>query len=63
MQIEGVNMKKVMISPSRYVQGAGAIQDLGGYVKGLGAKPLVIGAGMVWAACVRKSRPDLLRRG
>jgi len=43
MRIEGVNMKKVMISPSRYVQGAGAIQDLGGYVKGLGAKPLVIG--------------------
>ena len=43
MQIEGVNVKKVMISPGRYVQGAGAIQDLGGYVRGLGAKPLVIG--------------------
>ena len=43
MQIEGVNVKKVMISPGRYVQGAGAIQDLGGYVKGLGANPLVIG--------------------
>ena len=32
-------MKKVMISPGRYVQGAGAIQDLGGYVKGLGSNP------------------------
>lgn len=36
-------MSKVMISPSRYVQGAGAINDLGAHVKKLGKKALILG--------------------
>ena len=36
-------MSKVLISPSRYVQGAGAIHELGGHVKKLGTKSLVLG--------------------
>ena len=36
-------MSKVMISPSRYVQGAGAIHDLGGHVKKLGRRALLLG--------------------
>ena len=36
-------MSKVMISPSRYVQGAGAIAELGEQVKRLGSKCLVLG--------------------
>lgn len=36
-------MSKVMISPSRYVQGAGAIDELGEHVKKLGTKSLVLG--------------------
>lgn len=36
-------MNKVMISPSRYVQGAGAIHDLGGHVKKLGKRALLLG--------------------
>ncbi|SMC79875.1 glycerol dehydrogenase [Sporomusa malonica] len=36
-------MSKIMISPSRYVQGAGAIADIGKHVASLGAKALVLG--------------------
>lgn len=36
-------MNKVMISPSRYVQGAGAISEIGKHIKNLGAKALVLG--------------------
>lgn len=36
-------MNKIMISPSRYVQGAGAIADVGKHVAGLGSKALVLG--------------------
>lgn len=36
-------MSRVMISPSRYVQGAGAIGELAGHVKKLGASSLVLG--------------------
>lgn len=36
-------MNKIMISPSRYVQGAGAIADIGKHVAALGTKALVLG--------------------
>ncbi len=36
-------MKKIMISPNRYVQGAGAIHEIGTQVKMFGTKALVIG--------------------
>src|ERR1035437_2066331 len=35
-------MKKVMISPSKYVQGEGELCNLGEYVKAFGAKALLI---------------------
>jgi glycerol dehydrogenase len=36
-------MNKIMISPSRYVQGAGAIADIGRHAAALGSKALVLG--------------------
>ena len=36
-------MNKIMISPSRYVQGAGALNDIGKHVANLGTKALVLG--------------------
>lgn len=36
-------MSKVMISPGRYVQGPGAIHEIGGHIKNLGATALVLG--------------------
>lgn len=36
-------MNKIMISPGRYVQGAGALGDIGKHVAGLGTKALVLG--------------------
>ncbi len=36
-------MNKIMISPSRYVQGAGAIADIGRHIAALGSKALVLG--------------------
>lgn len=36
-------MKKIMISPNRYIQGAGAIHDIGEQVKIFGDKGLVLG--------------------
>ncbi|MCP1225962.1 glycerol dehydrogenase [Sebaldella sp. S0638] len=35
-------MKKILISPSRYVQGFGELENLGGYVEELGKKALLI---------------------
>ena len=36
-------MNKIMISPGRYVQGAGAIADIGRHAAALGSKALVLG--------------------
>lgn len=36
-------MNKIMISPNRYVQGAGAIADIGKHVASLGTKALILG--------------------
>ncbi|WP_094605020.1 Glycerol dehydrogenase [Sporomusa silvacetica DSM 10669] len=36
-------MNKIMISPGRYVQGAGALNDIGKHVANLGTKALVLG--------------------
>ncbi|MFH1268891.1 MAG: iron-containing alcohol dehydrogenase, partial [Planctomycetota bacterium] len=35
-------MKTVLIAPRKYVQGRGVLAELGEYLKGLGAKPLVL---------------------
>lgn len=47
-------MSKVMISPSRYVQGAGAIHEIGDHVKNLGTRGLVFG-GKTGLASVKES--------
>ena len=36
-------MSRVMIAPGRYVQGAGAIHEIGGHLKGRGTSALVLG--------------------
>jgi len=41
-------MKTVLIAPRKYVQGRGVLAELGDYLKGLGAKPLVL-----WDSCVK----------
>lgn len=35
-------MDRIIISPSKYVQGNGALANIGNYVKALGAKPLIL---------------------
>ncbi|NMR84168.1 iron-containing alcohol dehydrogenase, partial [Vibrio parahaemolyticus] len=35
-------MDRIIISPSKYVQGNGALANLGNYVKALGSKPLIL---------------------
>ena len=39
---------RTMISPGRYVQGRGAIHQLGRYLAQLGSKPLLVADGAVW---------------
>lgn len=39
---------RTLISPARYVQGAGAIAELGTWVKALGTKVLVVADDLVW---------------
>ncbi|WP_313277900.1 glycerol dehydrogenase [Timonella senegalensis] len=38
----------VLYSPARYVQGKGAMADLGSYLKGLGSNPLIVSDEVVW---------------
>ena len=42
-------MKTVLIAPRKYVQGRGMLGELGGYLKVLGKKPLVL-----WDSCVKE---------
>ena len=37
-----------IISPGRYVQGKGAIHQLGEYLKHLGSTPLIVADDLVW---------------
>ena len=39
---------RTVISPGRYVQGKGAIHQLGDYLKNLGSTPLVVADDLVW---------------
>ena len=41
-------MKSVLIAPHKYIQGRGVLSELGGYLKLLGQKPLVL-----WDSCVK----------
>lgn len=38
----------VFISPGKYIQGAGALKELGKHIKELGRKPLIIADEVVW---------------
>ncbi|MBU4215687.1 MAG: glycerol dehydrogenase [Actinobacteria bacterium] len=39
---------RTVISPARYVQGKGAIHQLGGFLKQLGSTPLIVADDLVW---------------
>ncbi len=39
---------RTVISPSRYVQGKGAISELGTYLKQIGSTPLMVADDLVW---------------
>jgi glycerol dehydrogenase len=39
---------RTVISPSRYVQGKGAIHQLGEYLKPIGSTPLIVADDLVW---------------
>ena len=39
---------RTVISPGRYVQGKGAIHQLGGYLKQIGSTPLIVADDLVW---------------
>lgn len=39
---------RTMISPGRYVQGKGAIHELGTYAKQIGSRPLIVADDLVW---------------
>jgi glycerol dehydrogenase len=52
-------MSKILISPGRYVQGAGAIHEIGSQIKSWGSKALVLG-GKNGLANVRKPIEDSL---
>ena len=39
---------RTVISPGRYVQGKGAIHQLGEYLKNLGSTPLIVADDLVW---------------
>lgn len=38
----------IFVSPGKYIQGKGALNDLGNHVKSLGSKPLIISDDIVW---------------
>lgn len=52
---------KVMLAPGRYVQGQGAIFEIGRHVKKLGKKALVIG-GKTGLEVTRDGREKVLRK-
>ena len=54
-------MSKVMIAPGRYVQGAGAIEEIGEHLKGRGTNALVLG-GRKGLGSVREAMEDSLNR-
>ncbi len=47
---------RTVISPSRYVQGAGAIRRLGEYLAPIGARPVVVADDLVWGWSATTSR-------
>ena len=54
-------MSKILISPGRYVQGPGAIHEIGSQIKSWGSKTLVLG-GKNGLASVRKSMENSLAK-
>lgn len=56
-------MSRVFIAPSKYVQGSGAIQEIGRYASVLGSKALVIGGKRALAATQEATESSLGKAG
>ncbi len=54
---------RTMISPGRYVQGKGAIDQLGQYLAQLGSKPLLVADDVVWGFVGHDVEASLTRAG
>ncbi|MFV0426352.1 MAG: glycerol dehydrogenase [Beutenbergiaceae bacterium] len=52
-----------IISPSRYVQGAGAISQLGAYLKAIGDRPLMVAGDTSWAVAGHDIETSLQSEG
>ncbi len=44
-------MSRMLLAPGRYVQGTGAIDEIGSYVSAMGKKALVIGGNRALSLC------------
>lgn len=54
---------RTVISPSRYVQGKGAISELGTYLKQIGSTPLMVADDLVWGFVAHDVGPSLAAAG
>ena len=54
---------RTVISPSRYVQGKGAISELGTYLKQIGSTPLMVADDLVWGFVADDVGPSLAAAG
>ena len=57
------NAVRTLISPGRYVQGQGAIHQLGAYLKPLGATPLIVADDVVWGLVGHDVEASLTKAG
>src|SRR6478752_330997 len=54
---------RTVISPGRYVQGKGAIHQLGDYLAPLGSKPLIVADDLVWGFVGHDVEASLAKAG
>ncbi len=54
---------RTVISPGRYVQGKGAIHQLGEYLKQIGSKPLIVADDLVWGFVGHDVEASLTKAG
>ena len=54
---------RTVISPSRYVQGRGAISELGPYLKQIGSTPLMVADDLVWGFVAHEVGASLAAAG
>ncbi len=57
------NAIRTLISPGRYVQGQGAIHQLGDYLKPLGSTPLIVADDVVWGLVGHDVEASLTKAG